>query len=350
MTVAAADRLTLAQAARMMRDATKDKSYRALPLGEEVGRYMRGRRKSLTPDSARDYESCLHKLALYFADLNLKDLEPPLGRERMEEFLDHQWGAKAGRTYNKALSVMHSFFKWQVMAGRMYGDPTIGIERAKKAGIYRTTFTPEQVAAILAGQAELRDRIALRLLLHYGLRRGALARVQFKHFDHVRKKLTIFTKGQKVQIIPIPQPGFWDDLGRLLLDLNWDGAELRENPAAMPEHYLMARRKKVGAGKPGFPSGYWKFCPDMPMGHHGLHSWWYECLARAGIVSHGTTAGERMHKARHSAGQNVLDKTGNLKAVQKLLGHSSIQTTADIYTDWDMDRLEATLLDVIEDV
>jgi integrase len=40
-------------------------------------------------------------------------------------------------------------------------------------------------------------------------------------------------------------------------------------------------------------------------------------------------------KAPHTAGQCALDATGNLKAVQKLLGHSSIQTTGDIYADWD---------------
>ena len=50
-----------------------------------------------------------------------------------------------------------------------------------------------------------------------------------------------------------------------------------------------------------------------------------------------------MHMARHTAGQTVLDKTGNLKAVQKLLGHSSITTTGDIYTDWDIDQLEQTM-------
>jgi site-specific recombinase XerC len=54
-------------------------------------------------------------------------------------------------------------------------------------------------------------------------------------------------------------------------------------------------------------------------------------------------------RARHSAGQRVLDKTGNLKAVQKLLGHESIQTTGDIYTDWDIDRLAETLLEVVDD-
>jgi site-specific recombinase XerC len=83
------------------------------------------------------------------------------------------------------------------------------------------------------------------------------------------------------------------------------------------------------------------------MGEHGLHDWWYRCLARGGVVSAGTTRGERMHKARHTAGQRVLDKTGNLKAVQKLLGHASIQTTADIYTDWDIEQLAETMRDVL---
>ena len=54
-----------------------------------------------------------------------------------------------------------------------------------------------------------------------------------------------------------------------------------------------------------------------------------------------------MHKARHTAGQRVLDRTGNLKAVQKLLGHASIPTTADIYTDWDIEQLAETMREVL---
>ena len=55
-------------------------------------------------------------------------------------------------------------------------------------------------------------------------------------------------------------------------------------------------------------------------------------------------------KARHTAGQRVLDHTrGNLKAVQKLLGHSSISTTGDIYTDWDIDQLAETLRGMLEE-
>jgi site-specific recombinase XerC len=65
------------------------------------------------------------------------------------------------------------------------------------------------------------------------------------------------------------------------------------------------------------------------------------------VVPEGTSRGERMHEARHTAGQRVLDATGNLKAVQKLLGHASIQTTADIYTDWDIEQLADTMRDVL---
>jgi hypothetical protein len=39
----------------------------------------------------------------------------------------------------------------------------------------------------------------------------------------------------------------------------------------------------------------------------------------------------------------VLDVTGNLKATQKLLGHASIQTTGDVYADWDIDQLADTM-------
>jgi integrase len=40
-------------------------------------------------------------------------------------------------------------------------------------------------------------------------------------------------------------------------------------------------------------------------------------------------------------------KTGNLKAVPKILSHASIQTTPDIYRDWDIDQLAERLAEVL---
>lgn len=330
----AADSLTLGEAARIMREATKDKTYRSYPIGEQAGHYMRFKRKRLTASSYRDYESCLDKLARDHPDLELVDFEPPVGVERVEEFLDGRWGKGAPRTYNKNLSILGDFFKWAVLKGKLHGDPTLPIERARSRQVYRETFNDDLRKAIVASQPSLRDRIALRLLLDYGIRKGALKAIQFKHFDHQRKRLTVFTKGEKVRELPIPSPAFWDDLGRHLIEAEGQG-----------DHFLMARQKAI----PRKGVSVMHTFPGKPMGDHGLHDWWYGCLERAGIVSEGVTRGERMHKARHTAGQRVLDKTGNLKAVQRLLGHSSIQTTADIYTDWDIDQLAETMRSVVGD-
>lgn len=231
----------------------KDKSYRAFPIGLEAGHYLRAKRKRLTKESYRDYEACLDKLARYFADLELTDLEPPVGTERLEEFLEFQWGLRAERTYNKNLSILHDFFVFQVRRGKLKGDPTLVIERAKARAVLRTTFTRDDRNAILASNPDLRDKLALRLLLDFGLHKGALQGVQFKHFDHYRKRLTVFTKGGKIRELPIPHAGFWNDLGKLIVE-----------EEAQPNEYLLPRQKAIPR-KHGMVLHRFK---DRPMGVH----------------------------------------------------------------------------------
>jgi integrase/recombinase XerC len=313
-------------------------------MGQQAGEYLRWKRGRITPDTYRSYEACLDKLAREFPDLEIQDFEPPIGTQRIEEFMDKLWGDAAPRTYNKNLSTINDFFKWAVLKGKLHGDPALPIQRHKKRDVHREIFGHDQRAAILAAgpdEAKLhRDRVALRLLLKYGLRKGGLGNIQFKHFDHTRRRLTVFTKGQKVRELPIVDNDLWLDLERYILE--W-GAE--------PGDYLLCRRKQVWRGY--LPDGSSKFeileYRDKKMSAHGLHDWWYGCLQRAGLVASGVTAGEKMHKSRHTAGQRVLDATGNLKAVQKLLGHSSIQTTADIYTDWDVEQLAETMRGIVDE-
>jgi len=323
-----ASALTLAEATRIVREAMRDKSYQLTPIGAEVAAYMRHKRKRLTKASERGYESFLHKLAVDFADINkLCEFEPPDGTRLIEEFLDRRWGDLAPGTYNVALSIVRDFFKWACARRYMRGNPTDGIERAKPRQPHRTTFSADDRRRIIAEQDSLRDRLALRLLFDYGLRKGALQRIQFRHFDHVRKRLVVFTKGSKVREVPIPDPAFWHDLERHILD---EGTQ--------PDHYLMASFKVIPRGSTGRPPII-RTHPDKPMSDSaGMHRWWYGCLQRAGIVPTGITSGERMHKARHTAGQRVLDATGDLKLVQKLLGHESIRTTGDIYVDYDIEQ------------
>jgi integrase len=79
--------------------------------------------------------------------------------------------------------------------------------------------------------------------------------------------------------------------------------------------------------------------PDKPMGDHGLRDGGTAASRGPGRHARNCNSGQRMHETRHTAGQRVLDVTGNLKATQKLLGHASIETTGDVYADWDIDQL-----------
>lgn len=323
--------LTLAEAARIMREAVKDKSYQLLPLGEDAAAYLRAKRKRLTPASYRSYEGTLDKLARDFPDLRVEDFEPPAGTARLEQFLDGRWGDGAPGTYNVCLAHITDFFKHFRRLGRLHGDPTLNIERARKRDVLRTVFTTEQRHAILAAAEEQRDRLALRLLLDYGLRKGALRAVRFKDFDYQRRELTIFTKGQKIRRLPLPDAVLWTELERLTIETE-----------AQDAHFLMCLVKPIPR------AGIRRF-PARQMSSTAMHRWWYRQLEHAGIVARGETQGERMHKARHTAGQRVLDATGDLKLTQRLLGHASIQTTGDIYVDYDNATFAAKMAEVLRE-
>jgi hypothetical protein len=227
--------LERAQLAGMLqREEMKDKSYEDFPLGQDAAAYLRIKRKRLTPSSYRDYEGGLDKFARYFPDLELNDFEPPVGTQRLEEFLDAQWGAGAPRTYNKNLSILRDFFKFHVLRGALQGDPTLAIERARSRQVHRETFNPDQIRRITAAQDDLRDKLAVRLLLDFGLRKGSLKAIQFRHFDHYRRRLVIFAKGEKVRELPIPSQPFWFDLERLIQDTG-----------VQPGDYLMCQQKTI---------------------------------------------------------------------------------------------------------
>jgi site-specific recombinase XerC len=317
--------------ARLYRDVMRDKSYQLTPIGQQVAAFMRARRQALpSPHTQRSYESSLDKLARHFADLELADLNPPVGTERIEEYLDDRWGDAAPGTYNLNLTITSEFFKWAQSRGLVYGNPCTPVTRAKKRQPHRTVFNAADRRKIVAANTDPRDRVALRLLLDYGLRKGTLQKVQFKHFDHEHRRLTVFMKGAKIRQLPIPDTTFWHELTLLMLSRDTE-----------PTHYLMAssRMRFAGDGK-----RVRRLYPEKPMSDSaGMHRWWYGCLERAGIVPVGTSAGERMHKARHTAGQRVLDQTGDLKLVQKLLAHDSIKTTGDIYVDYDIDQFAERL-------
>jgi site-specific recombinase XerD len=111
----------------------RNKAYRATPLGEEVGRFMRyTRAMDWAPRSREEYESTLYRFALHFADLEVTDFIPPIGVERIEEFIDATWGNAAPGTRAKNISILKSFFQWAHERDRIAGNPMLTIKRPRR--------------------------------------------------------------------------------------------------------------------------------------------------------------------------------------------------------------------------
>jgi integrase/recombinase XerD len=314
--------LTLADAARMMRGALRDRSYRATPLGLEVSRYYRWKKNEwgATAETLRDYEAILAKLSLDHADLELGDFEAPIGTERLREFIDNRWGERTPRTRAKVISILRDFFAWAIRERGLSANPALPISRPRKRDVARGTFTEGDVMKLLAAQSRQRDRVALLLLFRLGLRKSELARVQFRHYDG--RNLTVFGKGEKVRYLPVVDQELRLELERHILDR-----------APGPDEFLLYPEKR-GPECYGGPVGVIWHDRCKQLSSTAMHRWWSGCLERAGI------AHRPMHEARHTAITAFLRSTGNLKLAQMLAGHADIGTTANIYAHLDTSDLE----------
>ena len=75
-----------------------------------------------------------------------------------------------------------------------------------------------------------------------------------------------------------------------------------------------------------------------PITYRGLQQIWKAAVKRAGLPKELS-----IHSARHSIAVHLLKKTGNLRQVQKQLGHASPATTANMYADISFEDMQEGL-------
>jgi len=80
-----------------------------------------------------------------------------------------------------------------------------------------------------------------------------------------------------------------------------------------------------------------------PMSRVGLQRLWKSAIKRAALPAELS-----VHSARHSLAVHLLKKTGNLRQVQKQLGHASPATTANMYADISFEDMAAGVTGLYE--
>src|SRR3954452_6357586 len=319
--------LTLAEAAHMMRQAVKDKSYRGTPVGVLVGRYIRWFRNEwgATATTIRDYEAVLARMALTLAD---KDpLEVTV--DDLREVID-LWADREARTRAKVTSVIRAFWSWAEEQDQVPFSPAAKLRRPR-APRKAAPLLPQSADARLLNAAETaRDRVGLLLLLDLGIRRSELTGVRPRDIDLGRRQIAVFGKGQKSRVIPLR--------GRVVIEIESYLLETLPLLDRLPEpdDYLLYPEKRTGGGR--LLAAY----PKKRMSAPTVHRWWYRHAAAAGLVGQGMTSGLNMHRARHTFATD-LRRVADLGAASQALGHSDLSTTAAIYGHYDLSDLERAM-------
>jgi integrase/recombinase XerC len=333
--VANTDALTYAAAVRIIRDAVKDQSYRATPLGTMVGRYIRWLRNEYgaTPTTIRDYEAILARMCLTLAD---KDpIEVSI--EDLRDFID-LWAARTARTRQKVTSVVRAFWAWMEEQGHIAISPAARIRRPraerKVARVLPLTAKPQ----LLTQAKHPRDRLALFCLLGLGLRKSELGGIRVRDFDADRGVLRVYGKGQKERLLPLRGP----ILTELRLYLATDLPRLGRVPEG--DDYLLypSDKRAGGKGRELEIRWVWRPRPKDPMSSPSVHRWWYKQAQAAGLVGPGVTSGLNMHQARHLFAVE-LRRVAGVEATSNALGHSDLSTTLGIYGHFDMSDLEQAM-------
>jgi len=318
---------TLAEAAALLRDAVRDRSYQLTPVGVLVARYVRWLRNEwgATPATVRDYEAVLARMSLTLADRDPLTVTV----EDLREVID-LWADREARTRGKVTSIIRSFWSWAEEHDQVPFSPAAKLRRPRAPRRTAPLLPHDASPRLLTAAVRQRDRVALVMLLDLGLRRTEVTGIRVGDVDLARRTLTVFGKGQKSRVLPLR--------GRVVLELEAYMLTPLELVDRTPEldDFLLYPEKRTAGGR--LIAAY----PKRRLSTTAMHRWWYARLADADLVADGVTAGMNMHRARHTFATE-LRRVAGIDAASQALGHSDLNTTLSIYGHRDAADLERAM-------
>ncbi len=262
-----------------------------------------------------------HTLTAYRHDLSL--LEATAVGRPLAQLQSHELRRQAMRLHGqglsprsvaRTLSAWRSYYRWLARKGQLAADPCTGLRAPKRPRVLPKALAIDQTAALLAGgdgQGDdllaLRDCAMFELFYSSGLRLSELVSLDVAGgLDLASGEVTVTGKRGKTRIVPV-------------------GAKASEALSA----WIAGRRSIAATDEPAlFVSR--RGTRLMPRAVELRLAQW---ARKSGLGLH-----VHPHMLRHSFASHVLQSSGDLRAVQEMLGHASISTT-QIYTHLDFQHL-----------
>lgn len=221
-------------------------------------------------------------------------------------------GGLGGRSLARMLSAWRAFYDFVLENDRARGDnPCAGLRAPKSPRRLPAALTPDEAVRLVAiadddDRWSTRDRALFELAYSSGLRLSELAGLDADRVDLDQGEVRVMGKGSKERVVPV-------------------GAAAREAIAA----WLAQRPLTVRDGDPALFIG---------ASGHRIVARTIERRLAAWAVRQGLDRHVHPHMLRHSFASHVLQSSGDLRAVQEMLGHASIAST-QVYTHLDFQAL-----------
>lgn len=214
------------------------------------------------------------------------------------------------RSVQRHLSALRKFFAYLERAGHVPANPCADLKAPRARRKLPRTLDPDQVLKLLdiPGDTplDLRDRALLELCYSSGLRVSELADARWHRLDVTAGTLRVVGKGDKERIVPVGRHAL-----RALA--HWRD-RARAGPDADSDHIFTGRGGR-------------------PLGVRAIQKRIAQRARSQGLGQH-----VHPHQLRHSFASHILESSGDLRAVQELLGHANLSTT-QIYTHLDFQHL-----------
>jgi integrase/recombinase XerC len=252
---------------------------------------------------ARDIEALL-ELA---GKIPLAELEVPQVRRFVAQL--HGRGLD-GRSLARMLSAWRGFFKFLARDHGYTRNPALGIRAPKSAKKLPHALSPDEASRLMelgdTSALALRDKAILELFYSSGLRLAELTGLATDGVSLTEATVRVTGKGSKTRIVPVGSHA----LGAIRAWLQARGALANEGETAL---FVGQNGRRLTPRAVQARLGHW--------------------AKRLGLASR-----VHPHALRHSFASHVLQSSGDLRAVQEMLGHSSISTT-QVYTHLDFQHL-----------
>jgi len=221
----------------------------------------------------------------------------------------HRQGLSA-KSLQRRLAALRSFFRFLNREGLGQQNPAIGVRAPKVKRKLPATLDVDQLGHLLELPGEtpldLRDQAIMELLYSSGLRLAELISIDLHDLDRNDAMLEVTGKGNKTRRLPV---------GRKALQAISQWLQAREELAKVGEMALFVSQRG---------------------GRLSARSVQSRLALRA--KQQGAPQHVHPHLLRHSFASHLLESSGDLRAVQELLGHADISTT-QIYTHLDFQHL-----------